>query len=64
MAGGGVNEGSEVKGEGSSPASTPSVASFYAHDCVGVRGREGERGREGGRERERERKGGREGESM
>ena len=53
MAGGGVDEGSEVKGEGSSPASTPSVASFYAHDCVGVRGRERERerGREGGRER-------------
>ena len=49
MVGGGVNEGSEVKGEGSSPASTPSVASFYVHDSVGVRGRERER--EGGRER-------------
>ena len=56
MAGGGVNEGSEVKGEGSSPASTPSVASFYAHDSVGVRGRE----REIEREREREREEGRE----
>ena len=37
--GGGVDEGSGVKGEGSSPASVPSVCSVCVHvyECVCVR---------------------------
>ena len=46
MVGGETDEGSEVKGEVSSPASTASVGSFYVYACLCMIGGEGERERE------------------